>query len=115
MTNYKCKICHDYGQVHPIIKGFVQYNRTVYCKCQGDKAGKTATPPISPARLSYMVDYFNAGLNDYLHQSGCGRIMEVRTIEPQQDLTPIKDELEIINNRLNEIPTPVKKQSKSAF
>ena len=101
--DYKCKLCKDFSYVHPVVDGSALYDRTIYCRCQGSKAGKTAHPPRSPARLAYMTDYFYAGLNDYLYQSGCGRTTG-QLPEPSSSLQPIKDELEIINNRLNEIP-----------
>jgi hypothetical protein len=106
--DYKCKLCHDNGYVHPVVRGFVQYDRTIWCKCQ-PKAGQAAHKADSPARLAYKIEFFNTGLNDYLYQSNCGRVLE-RPLEPepQTDLRPIKEELEVINNRLNEIP--VKKQ-----
>lgn len=111
---YKCKICHDNKYVHPVRNGLVQYDRTVWCKCSG-KTGY-ASKPRSPARLAYMIDYFNTGLNDYLYQSGCGRTLE-RPTEPEahSDLIPIKEELEIINSRLNEIPEPVKIKKKGTL
>jgi hypothetical protein len=101
---YECKLCNDFQRVHPVRNGKVYYDYLIYCKCH-PKAGKLATRPRPQSELSSMVDFMTAGLNDYLYSSGCGRSAD-RPLEPQSDFTPIKEELEIINKRINELPAP---------
>jgi len=110
-------ICSGFGQIHPVKpSGKIDYSQTVYCRCQNERAGDIASPPIfSPDTdndiyTEVMPDFYRADRNSRERREFLLKqepIQETLQVKPSPvtasngGLLPIKSELSYLRNKLN--------------
>lgn len=114
-----CAVCRDFGQVHPVLAtGQTDYSRTIFCKCQGARAGGEASPAITTPDIDNDIfapvepDYYKSERDARERRSYLATIKEEPSDAPEppcspinnngDGLMPIRVELNHIKNRLNE-------------